>query len=67
MNVPSMLTSLLDEQAGSQPMAEPMMQMYQPFQGSPESAGQMRTLMDMIRDKQAENRAGNSASNLMSE
>ena len=67
MNVPSMLTSLLDEQAGGQPMAEPMMQMYQPFQGSPESAGQMRTLMDMIRDKQAENRAGNSASNLMSE
>jgi hypothetical protein len=41
---------------GPDPFAEPSVQLMQPFEEMPGTAGRLRSLLDMIRDKQAENR-----------
>lgn len=41
---------------GPDPFAQSATSMFQPLDQQPGTAGRLRSLMDMIRDKQAENR-----------
>lgn len=40
-----------------EPKPEPMMHMYQPYEYKPEHDDQMRSLLDLVRQRQAENKS----------